>query len=244
MRTDLAGDPEVVALSSRLRRDIDATVGLLHAFWSWADAHTADGDVPHVTGDWVDWNVRQPGFSAAMAAVGWLTISAQGVVIPNFTRWNGNSAKKRLQNSSRQKALRERDICSAPSATTEQTDRQEEKKKNLSGQTGSSLAQPVCLSAEPEEALIDFLKRANVREPSRSAMLALDGLTAAEFSTALRDACGDSKVTNPIGVAIASVFSSRGVRPPKGKSSGSLSVDPHVRELARLRGAKNGQVTR
>jgi hypothetical protein len=89
--------PEVIGLATRLglsRREAAAT---LMEVWDWADDTTTDGHVPGVTAASLDTIVDVPGVGAAMVEVGWLVEADVGIYFPNFTRHNGNSAKRRAQ---------------------------------------------------------------------------------------------------------------------------------------------------
>jgi len=106
MRIDLSDDPAVIGIASALRISEDEVVGKLHRLWSWADKHTGDGFVPHITGKWIDKHVEKNGFSAQLVAVGWLVISDDGVTFPSFDRHNGKSAKARAENTERTRLSR------------------------------------------------------------------------------------------------------------------------------------------
>lgn len=99
MRTDLRDDPAVISVAAALGIDEDAVVGKLHRFWSWADQHTVDGcaksNAAAVTQSWLDRYVGAPGFSAALADAGWLTISDSCISIPKFDSHNGETGKRR-----------------------------------------------------------------------------------------------------------------------------------------------------
>jgi len=106
---DLPGKPEVARLAASTRRSPDEIVGMLIRFWIWAQSHTADGflhgmdlamtaAVSHVPA----W------FLAGLCQVGWLTISENGLCIPNFDRWFGGAAKRRLQDRLRKRHIRSR----------------------------------------------------------------------------------------------------------------------------------------
>ena len=105
-RIDLPDQPEVVGMARRLNIDIDTVVGKLIRVWAWADAVTTDGDIPHVDSVYVDDKVKCPGFTAAMAAVGWIRVKNSGISFPNFDRHNGKSAKKRAEDSQRKSNAR------------------------------------------------------------------------------------------------------------------------------------------
>jgi hypothetical protein len=106
MRTNLQDDPAVIGMASNLKIDEDSIVGKLHRLWSWADQHTTDGCVYHVSHYWIDRYVRCEGFAQAMAQEGWLRISKEKISFPNFDRHNGESAKKRAENTDRKRMSR------------------------------------------------------------------------------------------------------------------------------------------
>lgn len=108
MRVNLADDPAVVRLGNSLKITRHEAVGLLHYLWGWADAHTDNGVVKGVNSEWLDTYTRKPGLAAALESVGWLEITGDGLVFPNFDRHNGSSAKKRAYGTARQRVNRER----------------------------------------------------------------------------------------------------------------------------------------
>ena len=111
MRTNLGGDPAVKSVARETRETAFAVVGRLHAFWSWADQHTDDGELPFTTLADIDDLVEKRGFAAQMLRVGWLiqVEDGAGVCIPHWERHNGRSAKKRCLDSEAQRRKRETD---------------------------------------------------------------------------------------------------------------------------------------
>jgi len=106
MRIDIADDPAVIGIAAALRMSEDEVVGKLHRLWSWADKHTADGFVPHITAKWIDRHLERSGFAVQMQAVEWLVIDDTGVTFPHFDRHNGKSAKSRAENTERARLSR------------------------------------------------------------------------------------------------------------------------------------------
>jgi hypothetical protein len=106
MRLDLGDDPAVVKIALELRIAQDEVVGKLHRLWSWADKHTIDGSAPGITPKWVDKYVGRRGFADAMKNADWLVFTEAGVQFPNFDRHNGLSAKRRGENTIRQRLSR------------------------------------------------------------------------------------------------------------------------------------------
>lgn len=95
------------------------TVEQLHyallKFWSWADDHSEDGFFPGMTVADVSaicphlvrsMSADCPAFLHAMSHVGWLAVNTDGVAVPHFDYWMGNSAKRRLKDSMRKRKNR------------------------------------------------------------------------------------------------------------------------------------------
>ena len=107
MRLDLRDDPSVFMVSAALSCEVDLVVGKLHRLWSWFNQQTRDGLAPLMTADWIDKYVDRPGFAQALADAGWLILhSPQGVQIPKFEKHMGESAKRRLDDAARKRAIR------------------------------------------------------------------------------------------------------------------------------------------
>ena len=126
--------PEVWKMAERLGIDADAVVGKLVRVWIWADHQTLDGNAVSVTSALLDRCAGVTGFAAAMAEVGWLKVSAEGLSFINFDRHNGETAKKRAL--TRRRVERHR-FCNADSVTETPignaggvNKRREEKKNN------------------------------------------------------------------------------------------------------------------
>ena len=99
--------PELVRMASLLGIDQDAVFGKLFRLWAWADQNIATPDdvgndegndasvTTSVSEAFVDRLTFCAGFAKAMVAVGWLIFTDGGIRLPNFTRHNGETAKKR-----------------------------------------------------------------------------------------------------------------------------------------------------
>lgn len=103
---------EVLAIAERTGRDRRLVACLLMEFWEWADGETEDGYLPFMS-------VRNLSASQAdtdetfwghVADVGWLVIEDGGILIPNFSRWMGASAKRRLNDTNRKRQNRVGDV--------------------------------------------------------------------------------------------------------------------------------------
>lgn len=106
IRIDLADEPEVIAIGDALGIEYDTVVGKLVRLWGWANRVSADGNANSVTQKWIDARVGIVGFAKQMVEVGWLTITTNGIEIPNFQTWNSQSAKTRLLGTKRVQKLR------------------------------------------------------------------------------------------------------------------------------------------
>lgn len=128
MRLNLYHDPAVISIATECGiEDRDAVVGKLHRLWAWANEHTADGYAARVTKTNIDSLVGVTGFAQAMENVRpepWLAHDSGGIWFPNFARWNGKSAKSRLQAAFRMKKMRY-----AGSVTKAQPESESEKEK-------------------------------------------------------------------------------------------------------------------
>lgn len=113
--------PEVIRIGRALGIPPEAVCGWLIKFWGWVSNATVDGSVTQVALRDVDMVMGLPGFADAMVAVRWLRFDedTQSLVVPNFERHNGESAKKRALGKNRQGRFRETSNANsnAPSVT-------------------------------------------------------------------------------------------------------------------------------
>ncbi|UWX68842.1 hypothetical protein [Burkholderia gladioli] len=128
MRSDLFTHPKVVRISSALQADRLKTVGGLMSVWCLFDAHSEDGRLEGYTFETVDELIGWQGFSRAMNSVGWLDEDSEGLVLPEFGTHNGQSAKKRAQDTDRKRAGR-LSASEADKSGTREEKRREEKKE-------------------------------------------------------------------------------------------------------------------
>lgn len=99
--------PEIVAMADILKIDQDAVTGKCLRIWIWADQNTTTGQDLEVQDSFIDRLTHCPGFSAALRKVGWLHGRTGRLVIPNFDRHNGQSAKSRALAKDRQEETRD-----------------------------------------------------------------------------------------------------------------------------------------
>lgn len=173
MELGTVSKPEVMRLSRILNTDIDFVIGKLIRLWIWFDRNSVDGHVDGLVDADVDGIVSLSGFAAALKQVGWLRDSgakgsSDGLVIPNFSRHNGESAKKRALKNERQARWRKGVDASSPTKTSTQASTsastREEKRREEKEEKKESLSLP---SWVPEDAWKAWLEvRPKVRAPN------------------------------------------------------------------------------
>lgn len=143
MRADLRTHPKVVRIMSALKADPLRVIGGLHAVWCLFDAHSADGILDGYELDTLDTFIGWPGFSAAMVAIGWLERHENGLAAPRFDEHNGQSAKRRAQESERKRNERKTSAHDADKKRSREEKRREDSKPPLSPAGGKRPA--ICL---------------------------------------------------------------------------------------------------
>lgn len=159
MRSDLFTHPKVVRITSALKADRLRTVGGLMSVWCLFDTHSIDGHLDGYNLEAVDEMIGWPGFSAAMKTVGWLDEIPSGLILPEFGTHNGQSAKRRAQDSDRKKVSR----MSAYDADEKRT-REEKRREELTDSSGiaksvESRGSRLPPTWEPSEEDIGFCKK-------------------------------------------------------------------------------------
>jgi hypothetical protein len=104
---DLPEKPETQMICDLAKCHADVTLGRLILFWRWVDRHATCEFIPGASvqtlcrvalGDEKFWE--------SVAAAGWLTIEADGLRIPGWSKRFSASAKRRLQAAKRQRNKR------------------------------------------------------------------------------------------------------------------------------------------
>lgn len=120
---------EVLALAEATGKSRHEVVGLLVEFWCWADEESPDGVIPRTTLKQLAAALSEKeDFWQAVCAVGWLEIGKDGLIIPNFERWLGQSAKRRVQDAERKKNVRKMSASKADKKRTTEQNRTEQKR--------------------------------------------------------------------------------------------------------------------
>lgn len=128
MRADLFTHPKVVRIASALKADTLRTVGGLMSVWCLFDAHSEDGRLEGYSPEVLDAHLRWDGFAASMVAVGWLEHDPSlGLALPRFDTHNGQSAKRRAQDTNRKKESRKTSASEADKTRTREEKRREDK---------------------------------------------------------------------------------------------------------------------
>ena len=127
MRVDLGTSPKVVRISSALRADRLRVIGGLHAVWCLFDVHSVDGKLEGYTLEALDDLIGFEGFGAAMVSVGWLENDGQSLCTPRFDEHNGQSAKRRANETERKREARKVSAPDADKMRSREEKRREEK---------------------------------------------------------------------------------------------------------------------
>jgi hypothetical protein len=106
METTTPEKPEILAIAKILDMDPEIVFTKCFKVWRWADSQTADGQIPRVDPAALDALVHAPLFADALRQVGWLQARDGALVIPNFARHMGQSAKQRALAARRSKRYR------------------------------------------------------------------------------------------------------------------------------------------
>lgn len=114
MRIDLWDHPKVVRILSAICpqsvRDMSMkcrVIGALYRTWAIADTHTSDGVLDGYDAEALNAAIGIDGWAENMQHVGWLVIEPQRLIVPRFEEHNGESAKKRAEDSARKRRVRE-----------------------------------------------------------------------------------------------------------------------------------------
>lgn len=130
--------PEVFAIAATMGIDPDAVVGKLIRVWSWFDTHTIDGNGRSVTPALLDRISGVTGFVSAMASVGWLVISDEGVSLPNFDRHTGETAKGRALTAKRVAKVKARSNAKGNADSVTPALPREEKRREEQAEAGDA----------------------------------------------------------------------------------------------------------
>lgn len=97
----LHNKPEVLKIARLLKLSKYDVVGRLYAVWCWLDNNTKTGEDVPITDDDIDDMAECSGMASAMRSAGWLIGDQENLTFPNYTRHNGETAKKRAETNRR-----------------------------------------------------------------------------------------------------------------------------------------------
>lgn len=95
MRSNLWDDPRVARICDLTHKREAEVIGGLYWLWTMADQQTTDGRLDGLSFAAIDRKTGIKNFGAALAKVGWILESEDGVEIARFDEHNGASAKRR-----------------------------------------------------------------------------------------------------------------------------------------------------
>jgi len=136
IETGLPTKLEVFRISEMLEISRAEVVGHLVNLWAWFDFNTENGVIDNINSNAIVDEHTTKGFADAMHNVGWLeynknheTVGIQKLILPNFDRHNGQSAKKRANAQQRQKRFRNAKALQEASLDKIREDKKETKDK-------------------------------------------------------------------------------------------------------------------
>ena len=215
MRHSLLSHPKTVRMMSALKADKFRIVGGLMSVWCLFDTHSEDGQLSRYTLETLDAMAAWDGFSAAMQAVEWLGVEDDGtLVLPRFDTHNGQSAKRRAQDSDRKREVRKLSASEADKKRTREEKRREEEKEEKISASPDGEALPLTAERQPAipyQAIVTaynatMVNLPKVREISadrktamRKAWMAGEQRQSVEFWRAYFEECAAEPFTNGTG---------------------------------------------
>lgn len=118
MTKSLKRNPKVRTMKNLLKlRNMQEMIGYLFDLWSWADDFSETGELFGISEQDLDDEIGLPGFADALRKVGWLEGRNASLSLPNYAEHNGQSAKRRCQESKRISELRKSNSSDAEKCT-------------------------------------------------------------------------------------------------------------------------------
>ena len=150
VQTNLRTSPKLVRISSALEWTAVQTLGAVINSWMIADEHaTETGLLEGLSFSDLDWMIGSIGLSQAMANVGWLKETSEGVQFINYEEHNGSTAKSRAREQKIKQLSRKCPPKSGQKADSKRT-REEKRRedKNQHTQSNNIKSKPVVLGEE------------------------------------------------------------------------------------------------
>jgi hypothetical protein len=128
---------EVFTMAEILEVTRAEVTGHLVKIWAWFDYMTEDGIINSINGYGIIDAYTMKNFALAMAKVGWLKfndnweeLGVNTLILPNFNKHNGSTAKVRANNAARQAKFRNKQN-NAGALPREEKKREDKKKENI-----------------------------------------------------------------------------------------------------------------
>lgn len=186
------GKPEVHLMAEQLRMKPETVLGHLLHFWVWCDQQSVDGRLSVATESLIDRVSGAKGFARALVGAGWLDEEDGRMLIPNFERHNGLSAKRRADSQLRMAKMRSKKSapcdgsvtqkCNTDVTKTSPEERREEKKEpSIVSPASIDTARGARIHADVERACRIFGRRAQLSYTAQGAMAELSPIPEEEF---------------------------------------------------------------
>jgi hypothetical protein len=88
---------EILIIANKLGVSRREAAAICMEFWEWASSQTTDGLLVGVSLSTISDIVGVDGFADSLLSVGWLILDGDVLQLPNWGRFNSQSAKKRLR---------------------------------------------------------------------------------------------------------------------------------------------------
>jgi hypothetical protein len=221
--------PEVMRIATELNIDAAHAFGLCVIAWMWFDEQTEDGRAVGATDAMLDAVVCRAGFSDALRNVGWLHVRDGALVVPNFDRLMGDSAKKRAKNTKRQQQHRRNATVTKTSRhERDKSATKEEKRREEKRETTNVVSHPLppCLETEKFRSAWERWERhrREIGKPLKPTMR--------QSQLAMLAAKGESDAVAMIDHTIAMGW--QGLRAPEPETRGSTPQQPPRKTLVDL----------
>lgn len=232
--SNLPEKPETLAITAAMGwTDPDLTVGKLMRLFRWFDQQTVDGNAARVTPALLDHVVGVTGFTMAVASVGWLSTTEDGLCLAKFERHNGESAKKRALTAKRvakHKSNAETNAEGNAPSVSFALPREEKRREEISTDVLMASAGEVCKAMKSAG-----LAGVSPSHPKLQALIEA-GITVQEFADAAKEAVDRSK---PFAYALATAEGRRRDAATKAIPV-AQSADPDSRSAIEAEGIAKG----
>lgn len=145
LRIDLWDCPQVVRILSAMcpqnvhegcarARTKCEIVGALYRTWALFDTYSTDGKLVGYDAESLNQVVGIEGWAENLQHVGWLVVEPQCLTMPEFERWLGHCAKRRLKDAQRKKEARAETSAKRPQNVRKKTDKKRTTEQNRTEQ--------------------------------------------------------------------------------------------------------------